>query len=235
MVDTGEIDAIAWLLKTAPPQNPAAFFKKAGQMTGFNSIGSQYRPRLLESLLPFLSLLIISHHVPENPSSSESDTHSPSSNDEDPRLKLENLEIYTACLARLSEFTDSKGSFRCLWEDEMQHPKLEQPLIDKLVVIANPRHRFRDGLRSAATKVLINYNLDMKGKFAGGPDTIVRRNGVTAVLRNAVSSVTTFLRSAASWILNVSGLIKERPRHTNSPVELEFIEPPHSSGDIEEA
>ena len=117
----------------------------------------------------------------------------------------------------------------------MQHPKLEQPLIDKLVVIANPRHRFRDGLRSAATKVLINYNLDMKGKFARGPDTIVRRNGVTAVFRNAVSSVTTFLRSAASWMLDVSGLIKERPRHTNSPVELEFIEPPHSSGDIEEA
>ena len=235
MADTGEIDAIAWILKTAPPQNPAAFFKKAGQMTGFNSIGSQYRPRLLESLLPFLSLLIISHHVPENPSSSESDTHSPSSNDEDPRLKLENLGVYTACLARLSEFTDSKGSFRCLWEDAMQHPKLEQPLIDKLVVIANPQHRLGDGLRSAATKILINYNLDMKGKSAGGPDTIVRRNGVTAILRNAVSSVTTFLGSAASRMLNVSGLIKERPRHTNSQVELENVEPPHSSGDIEEA
>ena len=226
MADTGEIDAIAWLLKTAPPQNPAVFFKKAGQMTGFGSIGCHYRPRLLESLVPFLSLLIISHHVPENPSSSESDTHSPSSNDEDPHLKLENLEIYTACLARLSEFTDSKGSFMCLWEDAMQHPKLEQPLIDKLVVIANPQHRFRDGLRSAATKILINYNLDMKGKFAGGPDTIVRRN--------AVSSVATFLGSAASWMLNVSRLIEER-RQTNLPVELEYVEPPRSSGDIEEA
>ena len=235
MADTGEIDAIAWLLKTAPPQNPAVFFKKVGQMTGFDSIGSRYRPRLLESLLPFLSLLIISHHVSENPSSSESDIHSPSFNDEDPHLKLENLEIYTACLARLSEFTDSKGSFMCLWEDAMQHPKLEQPLIDKLVVIANPQHRLGDGLRSAATKILINYNLDMKGKSAGGPDTIVRRNGVTAILRNAVSSVTTFLGSAASRMLNVSGLIKERPRHTNSPVELENVEPPHSSGDIEEA
>ena len=39
MVDTGEIDAIAWLLTTTPPQYPATFFKKAGQMTGFDSIG----------------------------------------------------------------------------------------------------------------------------------------------------------------------------------------------------
>ena len=43
----------------------------------------------------------------------------------------------------------------------MQHPKLEQPLIDKL---ANPRkNHFEVGLRSAATKVLNNYELDMEG------------------------------------------------------------------------
>ena len=75
MADTGEIDAIAWLLKTAPPQYPAAFFKKVGQMTGFDFIGCHYRPRLLESLMPFLTILIISHHTPEQPSS---DNHSPS-------------------------------------------------------------------------------------------------------------------------------------------------------------
>jgi hypothetical protein len=191
MEDTGEIDAISWLLKTAPPQNPAAFFKKAAQMTGLDSSGYDYRPRLLESLIPFLSLLIISHQAPEHPSS---DTYSPSSSLgfdelEDPHLK--NLEIYTACLARLSEFTDSKGSFKCLWEDAKQHPKLEQPLIDKLVEFANRRHRFQDGLRSAATKVLKNYELDMEGKSVGCPATIVRSHGpgVASVLRKAISSV----------------------------------------------
>jgi hypothetical protein len=43
----------------------------------------------------------------------------------------------------------------------MQHPKLEQPLIHKLVMVANPRHHFEVGLRNAATKVLNNYELDM--------------------------------------------------------------------------
>ena len=242
MADTGEIDAVAWLLKTAPPQNPATFFKKAGQMTGSDSIGCHYRSRLLESLIPFLSLLITSHHAPENPSS-ESDTHSPSSClsvpadfDEDQHLK--NLEIYTACLARLSEFTDSKGSFKCLWENAMQHPKLEQPLVDKLVLFANldPQNRFQELLRSAATTVLINYRMDTKGKSARGPDTIVRRNGVTTVLRNGVSSVGTFFGSAALWMLNVSGLKKEQGRPDfHKPVELEHVELPHLSGDIEEA
>ena len=131
MADTGEIDAIAWLLKTTPPQNPATMFKKAGQMTGFDSIGRHYRPRLLESLMPFLTLLISSHHAPEHHSSG---THSPSNLGEDPHL--EDIEIYLACLARLSDFPDSEGTFRCLWEEAMKHPKLEQPLIDKLVVFA---------------------------------------------------------------------------------------------------
>ena len=168
MADTGEIDAIAWLLKTAPPQNPAEFFKKAGQMIagGLDSIGRHYRPRLLESLMPFLSLLIISHPAvaPEHPSS-VSDTRLPSSSlnlDEDPHLK--NLEIYIACLARSSEFTNDKGTFKCLWEDAKEHPKLEQPLIEKLVVLANPRHGFQVGLRSAAIKVLNNYKLDIDRK-----------------------------------------------------------------------
>jgi hypothetical protein len=76
MADTGEIDAIAWLLITEPPQHPATFFKKAGQMTGPDSIGRDYRPRLLESLMPLLTLLITSHHTPQHHAS---DTRSPSS------------------------------------------------------------------------------------------------------------------------------------------------------------
>ena len=150
----GEIDAIAWLLITTPPQYPGTFFKKAGQMTGSDSIGRDYRPRLLESLMPFLTHLITSHRVPELLSS---DTHSPSSS---LIFDSENLEIYVACLARLSHFTDYEGSFWCLWEDARQHSKLEQPLIDKLVVFANPRCPFQVGLRSAATEVLEIYKLD---------------------------------------------------------------------------
>ena len=76
MTDTGEIDAIAWLLVTTPPQYPVIFFKKAGQMTGFDSIGRHYRLRLLESLMPLLALLITSYHTLEHHTF---DTHSPSS------------------------------------------------------------------------------------------------------------------------------------------------------------
>jgi hypothetical protein len=197
MADTGEIDAIAWLLITEPPQHPATFFKKAGQMTGPDSIGRDYRPRLLESLMPLLTFLITSHNTPQHHAS---DNRSPSSGprrnfkielkreqsddvldgrcrlpislslvdddtgpiDEDQHFK--DLEIYTACLARLSEFTDYKGYHMCLWEDARQHPKLEKPLIDKLVELANPRHRYQVSLRITANKVLKNYGLDIEGR-----------------------------------------------------------------------
>ena len=125
MADTGEIDAIAWILITTLPQHPASFFKKAGQMTGFDSIGRHFRPRLLESLMPLLTPLMTSYHPPEHHGS---DTHSPQSDavlngrpqtslspvndmvpiDEDPHSK--DLEIYIVCLARLSEFADCKGA-----------------------------------------------------------------------------------------------------------------------------
>ena len=251
MVDTGEIDAIAWLLTTTP-QYPATFFKKAGQMTGFDSIGRHYRPRLLESLMPLLTPLITLYHTPEHHTP---DTCSRSSKprrnfkielkreqfdddlngryglptslslvdddmgpiDEDPQLQ--NLEIYTACLARLSEFEDCKGSFWCLWEDAMQHPKLDQPLIDKLVMLANPQCHFQDSLRSAATKVLNNYELDMEGKPVRSPAT-------------ALWSVATILRSAA-LMLNVRGLNSQEeqgypghwdyPRASNHHIPLERL------------
>ena len=266
MADTGEIDAIAWLLITTPPQYPATYFKKAGQMTGFDSIGRHYRPRLLESLMPLLTLLITSYHAPEHQTS---DGYSPTSKprrnfkielkgkqsddvlegryglptslslvddnmhmggpiDEDSDAHLKNLEIYIACLARLSEFTDYEGSFWCLWEDTMQHPKLEQPLIDKLVMLADPRHHFEVGLRSAATKVLNNYELDMEGNSL--------RSSVTVLW-----SVATVLRSAATLMLNVSGLNSpsQGQGHTNlhRPVDPSTrVEPVHSesSGEIEE-
>ena len=234
MANTGEIDAIAWLLKTAPPPNSAEFFKKAGQMTVSKSRGSHYRPRLLESLMPFLTLLIISHHLPKHPSS-ESDTPSPSSNDENPDSKreLENIEIYTACLARLSDFRDSEGSFICLWEDTMQHPELEPPLVDKLVQFANldPRHRFHDRLRSAAIKVLRNYRLGMEGQSVGVPAALERYGVATGLLNVALSMLTV----RVGWLNDRE---EQGDRNLQEPVELELgthVEPPHSSGDIEEA
>jgi hypothetical protein len=144
--------------------------------------------------------------------------------DEDAHLK--NLEIYIACLARLSEFTDYEGSFWCLWEDAMQHPKLEQPLIDKLMMLANPRHRFQVDLRSAATKVLNNYELDMGGNALRSSATVL--SGVATVPTR---------RSASTSMLNVSGLDSQGQGHTNlhRPVDPSTrVEPAHSSGDIEE-
>ena len=145
MADTGEIDAMAWILITTPPQDPVTFFKKAGQMTGDKSVGCHYRSRLLESLMPLLIPLITSY------------LH----RDEDPYFK--NQEIYIACLARLSDFEDNKGTWQCLREDAMQHPNLE-PLIPTLVVLARPQLDFSVRLRSAATKVLKNYKLNREGQ-----------------------------------------------------------------------
>ena len=139
---------------------------------------------------------------------------------------LENLEIDIACLARLSDFTDDEGSFWRLWEDMMQHQKLEQPLIDKLVVLANPRHHFQVGLRSTTTKVLNNYELDMEGNSTRSPATILW-------------SVATVLRSAATLMLDVSGLNSQEQGHPNlykpvDPATGTRVESTHSSGEIEE-
>ena len=248
MADTGEIDAIAWLLITTPPQYPATFFKKAGQMTGSGSIGRHYRPRLLESLMPHLTLLITSERH-------SSDTHSASSKlrqdfriqsereqsdvlngshglptsqklrDEyvgliDEATHLKNLEIYTACLARLSEFEDYEGSFWRLREDAMRHPKLEQPLIKKLVELAKRDH---DVLRSAATKVLNNYKLDTEGNpvESQSPAIIV-----------PARSVATVLRSAATLMINVSGLNSQDQGHSKFHPATR-VEPAHSSEENE--
>ena len=228
MADTGEIDAIAWLLITTPPQYPAIFFKKAAQMTCLDSIGVDYRPRLLESLMPLLTHFIVSHHAPERPNS---DTSHPSSSNwsfvEDP--DLENLEIYVACLARLSDFEDCEGNLWCLKEDARQHPKLEQPLIRKLVELANLRHGFQVGLRSAATRVLENYGLDAEG------NSRAEKNPASIVWR-----ISTVLRSSASLTRRLSGgLDKEEQAHPNfhRPVGLatgKRVEPPHWSGETGE-
>ena len=111
----------------------------------------------------------------------------------------------------------------------MQHPKLEQPLIDKLVVFANPRHHHQDGLRSAATKILDNYELDMEEK------------PVPVKSPATVLCVATVLRSTASLIVNVNG--SNKPEHDSEqghpnlhrPVDSDMhVEPARSSGEVEE-
>ena len=222
MVDTGEIDAIAWLLITIPPQHLATFFKKAGQMTSVDSIGRSYRPRLLESLMPLLSPLITSYHAPKHRSS---DAHSPQSDevlngriltsltlvnddpiDEDSHSK--NLEIYIACLARLSEFTDYEGTFWCLREDAMQHPKLERPLRDKLVELASSQ-RHSQAVRRTATKVLNNYNLDLEGEPLRSPTTTV------------LERVATFPRNPATSMSNDNGLYSQEKGQADSATRVE--------------
>ena len=241
MADTGEIDAIAWILITTPPQYPVTFFKKVGQMTGDNSIGRHYRPRLLETLMPLLTPLITSYHPPEHHSS---DTHSPQSNDalnrrpqtnlspvndnmvtidEDPHVK--DLEIYIACLAQLSDFEDYKGTWKCLWEDKMQHPKLEQLLIANLVILAKPQLNFPVRLRNAATKVLKNYKLNREGKPL--------ERHTTTVLEN----VATDPRGETIPMLNdpMSNFQEEGHSELYRLEELAtHVEPAHSSEEVEE-
>jgi len=197
-------------------------------MTGYDSIGRHYRPRLLESLMPLLTLLITSNHTPEHhsPDTTHHDSHpsgpslSAVDNKVDDDLHLKNLEIYVACLARLSEFTDYEGTLWCLWENAMQHPKLEQPLIasDKLVVLANPGHDFQVGLRSAASKVLNNYELDMEGNPVRSRDTVLW-------------SVATVVRGTAMLMINVSRLNSQERGHP----ELHRPEDPATGTHVESA
>jgi len=142
MAETGEIDALAWLLKTTPTQNPA-LFKKASRIAS----SSDYRSRLLESLMPLLSSLITLHHTTHKPGD-------PFEND---------LETYVSCLADLSNFTDEKGSICRLWENAKQHPKLEEPLREILKTLADDIRGARR-LGSAAADVLHNFSLNGQGE-----------------------------------------------------------------------
>ena len=123
----------------------------------------------------------------------------------------------------MSQFTDYEGSFWCLWEDAKQHSKLEQPLIDKLVMFADPRCPFHVGLRSAATEFLEIYKLDTEGDLE-----LVRSHGPATI----VWSISNVLRSTAFFFRGP----KSQEEQPDGPVELaRRVEPPHSLGVIEEA
>ena len=115
----------------------------------------------------------------------------------------------------------------------MQHPKLEEPLIDKLVVIANPRHHFQDGLRSAATKVLNNYELDMEGNPVKSPSSATVLWSISTVLKSTTTLILNINRRNSHDLLEQGYSIPNLQR----PVTVDTntrVEPAYSSGEIEE-
>ncbi|KAF8151672.1 hypothetical protein B0H34DRAFT_678247 [Crassisporium funariophilum] len=118
--DTTEANAVAWMLKEASSQD-AAWFQRAGEIAGSSEI---MRAVLLENLLPLLSPVIASIPHPEGHLSQE---------------LPDDQEIYVACLARLCQFSSSKGSF---WRNEvtLRHPSLPIELYKRLVALRDCSH-----------------------------------------------------------------------------------------------
>ena len=68
----------------------------------------------------------------------------------------------------------------------MWHPKLEEPLLKKLVELVDPQHDVQNRLRGAAAKILSNYKLDREGKPLESPTTVLE--SVANVPRDDASS-----------------------------------------------
>jgi len=130
--DTGEADAIAWLLKSTSSHDPS-LFKNAGRMADKSE---HHKALLLNSLLPLLSPLITS----QNRHQDEQD-----------------LETYVACLAQLSAFADAEGSF---WknEDAVVHPPLPDTSLPKILRNLESGSSSNPSLRSAARDTLRYYS-----------------------------------------------------------------------------
>lgn len=110
--DTGEADAIAWLLKSTSSQDPS-LFKNAGQIANKSE---HHKALLLTSLLPLLSPLITSRNCHQHE---------------------QDLETYVVCLAQLSAFADAEGSF---WknEDAVVHPPFPDTSLLKILQNLQP-------------------------------------------------------------------------------------------------
>jgi hypothetical protein len=135
--ETTEIDAITWVLKLETSPDPE-LFKKLVCLINNSRGASDYRPKMLESLMPLLSRVIVS-----------------------PDAEPKDLETYVSCLAYLAEFEDYKGSNWLLWEDARYHPKLDDRLRDKLVELV-PKDQFPVG--KGPIDVLRFYGLDSHGR-----------------------------------------------------------------------
>ena len=130
-----ESDAIIWLLKLDTSQN-LDLFKEASRILRGSSF-EYYKPKILESLMPLLSSLIVSHR---------------------PEMELEDLEPYVSFLAYLADFNNQTGSWSRLWEDKMSHPELEYSLRLKLEELVEHQTLGRD-----ASKVLCLFGLGERG------------------------------------------------------------------------
>ncbi|KAF8154908.1 hypothetical protein B0H34DRAFT_542878 [Crassisporium funariophilum] len=111
--NTAQAEAVSWMLKTSSSQD-ATWFRKAGEIAGSSEIT---RAVLLENLLPLLSPLITS--IPHE------DSHASQHSEQ---------EAYVTCLARLCQFSFSKGS---LWRNEitLRHPIFPTELSRRLMML----------------------------------------------------------------------------------------------------
>jgi len=154
---TAEIDAIIWLLRLETSPNPDLLEKALRRIVSRTSgadgpsadnpsgpdgpsgpdspCGPDYRPKILESLMPLLSRLIVSHDPDVEP--------------------VKDLETYVSCLAYLADFKNQRGSWWLLMEDARSHPALEERLQCRLKELA--KHQTRVGM--AAREVLRLFGL----------------------------------------------------------------------------
>ena len=170
---TAKIDAITWLLKSETSPNPELFEKACRIISGDS--GGDYKPKVLESLMPLLSSVIVSHR---------------------PDMEPKNLETYVSCLAYLAKFEDEEGSWLLLKEDARRHPKLEEfkGLRKKLVELA--KHQSRVG--RDAGDILRYHGWDAQGQkldaHAEEPVRLHKRQ-----ISGDAASVMTFVESAHSY------------------------------------
>jgi len=137
--ETTQIDAITWLLKLETSRsspNPDIFEELSRRFANLSD-NYRYKPKILESLMPLLSRIISS-----------------------PKTEPKDLQTYLSCLAYLAKFEDYKGSNWLLREDARYHPTLDNPLLDKLVKLADDQ----SPMGTDATNVLRFHGFDPHGK-----------------------------------------------------------------------
>ncbi|KAF8811280.1 hypothetical protein BYT27DRAFT_7134298 [Phlegmacium glaucopus] len=143
--ETREIDAIVWLLNSSHSRS-RPLFERVIQISK-SSRGSDYKPRLLESLMPLLSSLIISSRTKMLHENSQPN----------------DLEIYVSCLAQLSDFTKKQGSWWLLWENMKRRRKLDEKLqkkLEELAKFSESQARGSSNIKRYAKLVLDIYRSD---------------------------------------------------------------------------
>jgi hypothetical protein len=178
MKETEKVDAIAWLLQSTPSQN-LGLFKKAGRIAS----SPDYRPRLLESLLPLLSPLIVRDRTNTSGCTEE-------------QVQSLNIYLYVSCLERLSHFKDDEGSLWRLWEDKRWHPTLENedPVRQQLRIKLMELTKDPSSLGNVAKKVLENYSYN-PGTSSGPGRSCAERFGLRSRHKHG-----NYLATSLKWI-----------------------------------